>query len=268
MCNVSPMPSTNPHPFDLTSRRAVITGAGQGVGAAIARYLAEAGADVAVNDRVAERAQAVVDELTAAGHSAVAAPFDVTDFDAVTAALDGLGGVDVLVNNAGNAGGDGWTSMAPFAETDPAEWQPFIAVNLFGVMHCVRAALPAMIERRWGRIITIISDAGRIGEPNMAAYAAAKGGAAALTRSVAREVGRHGITANNISLGTMRTPLTEQRWAGTDHAEQAAALKPYIIRRPGQPNDVAGLALYLASPAAEWVTGQTYPMNGGYSLAL
>jgi 3-oxoacyl-[acyl-carrier protein] reductase len=125
-----------------------------------------------------------------------------------------------------------------------------------------------MIERRWGRVITIISDAGRVGEPSMGAYAAAKGGAAALTRSVAREVGRYGITANNISLGTMRTPLSEERWATASESDKAALLKPYIVRRPGSPDDVAGLALYLASPAGEWITAQTYPVNGGYSVAL
>lgn len=254
--------------LDLTGRRALVTGAGQGVGAAIVALLADAGATVAVNDLVAERAERHAAVLAASGADAVAAPFDVTDFEQLTECIDRLGGVDILVNNAGNAGGDTWTAMVPFAETSPADWQPFVAVNLFGVMHCVRAALPSMIDHGWGRIVTIISDASRVGEPKMAAYAAAKAGAAGLTRSVAKEVGRHGITANNISLGTMRTPLTEASWIDADQSDVASRLRGYAVRRPGLPEDVAGLVGYLVSPGASWITGQTIPLNGGYSLAL
>jgi NAD(P)-dependent dehydrogenase (short-subunit alcohol dehydrogenase family) len=252
--------------LDLTGRRALVTGAGQGVGAAIATLLADAGATVAVNDLVAERAEMQAAALRERGAHAVAAPFDVTDFAQVTAAVEGLGGIDILVNNAGNAGGDTWPGMVPFAQTSPADWQPFLAVNLFGVMHCVRAVLPSMIATGWGRVVTIISDAARVGESNMAAYATAKGGAAALTRSVAKEVARHGVTANNISLGTMRTPLTEASWAAASAEEIAARLRAYPIRRPGQPDDVAGLVGYLVG--ASWITGQTIPLNGGYSVAL
>jgi 3-oxoacyl-[acyl-carrier protein] reductase len=99
-------------------------------------------------------------------------------------------------------------------------------------------------------------------------YAAAKAGAAGLTRSIANEVGRHGITANNIALGTMRTPLSEASWVGLDEREVAARMKGYAVRRPGLPDDVAALVGYLASPAASWITGQTIPLNGGYSSAL
>ena len=211
-----------PVTLDLTGRRALVTGAGQGVGAAIADLLAAAGATVAVNDVVVDRAEHHAAELRRVGGDAVAAPFDVTDFDQVTAAVDGLGGVDILVNNAGNAGADAWPGMVPFAETSPADWQPFLDVNLHGVLHCVRAALPSMIHGGWGRIVTIISDAARVGEARMAVYAAAKAGAAGLMRSVANEVGRHGVTANNISLGTMRTPLTEASWTDADERDVAA----------------------------------------------
>src|SRR5690606_31802829 len=126
-----------------------------------------------------------------------------------------------------------------------------------------RATLPGMIAGGWGRIVTIVSDAARVGEPMMAVYAAAKAGAAGLTRSIANEVGRHGVTANNISLGTMRTPLTEASWAGLDERSAAARLKGYAVRRPGLPDDVAALVGYLVSPAASWITGQTIPLNGG-----
>ena len=254
--------------LDLSGRRALVTGAGQGVGAAIAALLADAGATVAVNDLVAARAEQQAADLRQAGGGAVAAPFDVTNFEQLSDVVAGLGGVDILVNNAGNAGGDTWPGMKAFAETSPSDWQPFLAVNLYGVMNCVRAALPSMIAGGWGRIVTIISDASRVGEPKMAAYAAAKAGAAGLTRSVSKEVGRHGITANNISLGTMRTPLTEASWVDADEREVATRLRGYPVRRPGQPDDVAGLVGYLVSPGASWITGQTIPLNGGYSVAL
>ncbi|MDO8389526.1 MAG: SDR family oxidoreductase [Actinomycetota bacterium] len=254
--------------IDLSGRRALITGSGQGVGAAIAATLAEAGAEVVVNDLVPERAEAGAAALRAQGHAAQAAAFDVTDLSAVSAAFARVGAIDILVNNAGNAGGDGWTAMTPFHTTSPADWSKFINVNLYGVMNCVHAALPGMIQGKWGRVVTIISDAGRVGEPSMAAYAAAKGGAAAFTRAVAHEVGRHNITANNISLGTMRTPLSEDRWATISEADAKVVLQRYLVRRPGLPADVAALALYLASDGAEWVTAQTYPLNGGYSSAL
>jgi len=252
--------------IELSGLRALVTGSGQGVGLGIARMLASAGAEVVVNDLGAERAAAAADGIRAAGGKAIAATFDVTSYAAVTAGIDGVGGIDILVNNAGNAGGEGWPGMRAFVETEPADWEPFLRVNLYGVMNCVRAALPHMIEKRYGRIVTIVSDAGRIGESHMGAYCAAKAGAAGLTRGVAREVGRHGITANNIALGTMRTPMSEALWSNPDSPQAKALLKPYIIRRPGDPSDPAGLTAYLVSPMASWITGQTFPVNGGFSV--
>jgi 3-oxoacyl-[acyl-carrier protein] reductase len=124
-----------------------------------------------------------------------------------------------------------------------------------------------MIERQWGRVITIVSDAARVGESHMAAYCAAKAGAAGFSRGVALEVGRHGVTVNNISLGTMKTPVSAAMWETPDSPQAKALMQRYVIRRPGEPEDVAGLALYLASPMASWITGQTYPLNGGFSFA-
>lgn len=254
--------------LDLTGRRVLVTGGGQGVGRGVALGFASAGAEVVVNDVRVERAAEVADEILGLGGSAEPSAFDVTDYAAVAAAVDATGGVDVLVNNAGNAGVEGFGGRGVFAETEPGDWEPFLRVNLYGVMNCTRAVLPGMIAASWGRVITIVSDAGRMGDANMAAYSAAKAGAAGLTRALARETGRHGITVNNIALGTMRTPATEAFWANPDEPSAKAMLRHYVVRRPGVPEDVAPLAVFLASPHASWITGQTYPLNGGFSFAL
>ena len=252
--------------IDLRGHRAVVTGAGQGVGRGVAHTLASAGAEVLVNDFVAERAVAVVEELTALGATAAAVPFDVSDYDAVHEAL-GDAGADIIVNNAGNAGPEGFT-FSPFADSSPADWSRYFAVNLFGVLHCTRAVLPGMIEHGWGRVVTIVSEAGRSGEPGLAAYSAAKAGAAGFTRSIAREVGRHGINVNNVALASIDSSGMMAR-ADLPPAEierQKKQLRAYILRRYGRPDDVAAMCLFLVSPLADWITGQTYPVNGGYSV--
>jgi NAD(P)-dependent dehydrogenase (short-subunit alcohol dehydrogenase family) len=246
--------------IDLTGQRALVTGAGQGVGRELARTLGLAGAYVHVNDVVAERSDAVVAEIRSEGGSAESAPFDVTDFDAVQSQMDS--DVDILVNNAGNAGTQAW-EFAPFAETIPEDWDRYLQVNLLGVMNCTRAALPGMISRQHGRVVTIISDAARFGDANMAPYVAAKAGAAGFTRAVAREVGRYGITVNNVALGSVRTEPS-----GTDRERDQRILRSYIIRRFGRPEDVAPLVALLASPLSSWITGQTFPVNGGYTVNL
>lgn len=255
--------------IDLVGKRALITGAGQGVGLATAHALARAGAEIIVNDIRAEQADAAVAELVGAGGAAVALPFDVTSWEQVEAAISGCGRIDILVNNAGNAGAAGFTGMVNFVDSDPADWERFFAINLFGVMHCTKAALPSMIETGSGRIVTIISDAARNGEAKLSSYAAAKAGAAGFCRSIAREVGRHAITVNCISLGNIATPTTAPPPPETpeEHEREKAFLRPYVIRRRGKPDDVAGLVTYLASPLAEWVTGQTYALNGGYTFS-
>ncbi len=252
--------------IDLSGKRALVTGAGQGVGRAISRYLAAAGAEVLVNDIARDRADEVVAELTADG-KARSAIFDVTDWDSVSRVVDEMGPIDILVNNAGNAGTAGWEGMRPFHETDPADWRRFIDINLYGVMHCVRAVLPGMIDRTNGRIVTVVSDAGRYGDPYLAPYAASKAGAAGLSRSVAREVGRYGITVNCVALGTIIPPDVDPD-ADLQDEQTKRIVKSYVIRRRGQPDDVAGIVTYLASAHASWITGQTYPVNGGYSFAL
>jgi 3-oxoacyl-[acyl-carrier protein] reductase len=257
--------------FGLAGKRALVTGAGQGVGEGIARMLAAAGAEVLVNDLVADRAQAVADAIGADGGSASEAAFDVTDYDAVHEAFGRLGQVDILVNNAGNAGSEGFGRLAGFVDTSPTDWAKYFGVNLYGVMNCVHAGLPAMIAAKWGRIVTVVSDASRVGEAQMAAYGAAKSGAAGFSRCIAHEVGRHGITVNNVSLGTMRTPISAGFWDSTEDAavaQKKAMMASYLVRRPGEPEDPAWVIAMLASPHSAWITGQTIPVNGGYSFAL
>jgi NAD(P)-dependent dehydrogenase (short-subunit alcohol dehydrogenase family) len=254
--------------IDCSAKRALVTGAGQGVGREVARYLARAGAMVLVNDLVDERCESVVAEIRQEGLAAESLAFDVTSWEQIQAAIEKSGGVDILVNNAGNAGATGSFGLKTVAEEQPEEWAAFLKINLDGVMLCTRAVLPQMIEQGGGRIITVISDSARTGEPRMAAYAAAKAGAAGFLRSVASEVGRHGITANCIALGTMRTPLTGEDLEETNPEFLNKLLRNYAIRRRGEPADVAGLVAYLASPMASWLTGQTIPLNGGLSMAL
>jgi NAD(P)-dependent dehydrogenase (short-subunit alcohol dehydrogenase family) len=263
-----------PFTIDLAGRRALVTGGGQGIGRATAHALAEAGASVVVNDVVADRADGVAAEIRDTGREAEGAAFDVTDRRAVRRAVDELGGVDILVNNAGNAGTEGFGPLVPFADTHPDTWDRYLRVNLYGVMYCTHAALPAMIARGEGRIVTVVSDAGRFGDAYLAPYAAAKAGAAGFCRSVAREVGRHGITVNCVSLGSVGSPTASPAATAATEPDQPddeatrRRLRRYIIRRPGEPADVAAMVTYLASPLASWITGQTYPVNGGYTLSL
>jgi NAD(P)-dependent dehydrogenase (short-subunit alcohol dehydrogenase family) len=261
--------------LDLGGRVAFVTGAGRGAGRSIALTLARHNAGgIAVNDFQPERAASVVAEIEALGVPALAVPADVGDHAAVrsamAAAAAALGPVAALVNNAGNAGPHNAMGRAPlFWETDPDEWERYLHTNLKGVMNCCHAALPQMVTQGSGRIVTIVSDAGRVGEPKLAAYSAAKAGAAGFMRAIAREVGRFGITANAVSLSALEPPLDEPRRAEFLASEQAKTLvSRYAIRRLGRPEDVANMVLFLCSDAAGWITGQTYPVNGGYSFAV
>jgi NAD(P)-dependent dehydrogenase (short-subunit alcohol dehydrogenase family) len=262
-------------PLDMCGRIAFVTGAGQGAGRAIALALARHNAGgIAVNDFVPERAAAVAEEIRALGVAALAVPADVGDYSAVRSALaaaaNALGPVTALVNNAGNAGPNFAMGRAPlFWETDPKDWDRYFRTNLQGVMNCCHAALPGMVANNSGRIVTIVSDAGRVGEARLAAYSAAKAGAAGFMRSIAREAGRFGITANAISLSTLEPQLDEPAKSEFLASEQAKSMSSrYAIRRLGQPDDVANMTLFLCSSAAGWITGQTYPVNGGYSFAV
>jgi len=260
--------------LDLAGRPALVTGAGQGVGRQIALHFAAHNAGgVIVNDYVLERAESVVEEIKQAGGKAIALQADVSDFenvkDMVAKAEADFGKIGVLVNNAGNAGANPDPDLRkPFWETTPDVWNSFIGVNLYGVMNCTAAVVPGMIERQQpGRLITIISDAGRYGDAGLEIYAGAKAGAAGFMRACARSLGRFNITANNIAIALTATPAVENRLKA-DEATYKKMMSHYVVRRPGRPDDIANMALFLASDASSWITGQTYPVNGGFTFAL
>jgi NAD(P)-dependent dehydrogenase (short-subunit alcohol dehydrogenase family) len=243
--------------FDLSGRVAVVTGAGQNVGAGIARALAAQGATVYVNDIVEERAQQTVDAIVAAGGAASTAPFDVTNYDAVTDAIGAggaIGTVDILVNNAGNGGAEGM-GLTQFRDSEPAGWMGAINVNLFGVLHCSRAVINGMCERGFGRVVTISSGAGITGlRIGVSPYAAGKGGAIAFMRHLAIENARDGVTANTLALGLMQPE---------NSGPVDALAKQIPVGRTGTPEDVGFACVYLASNEASWITGQTIHLDGG-----
>ena len=240
--------------FDLHGRTALVTGAGQNVGAGIAQALAAQGAAVVVNDIVGERAEASASEIVGTGGSATASVFDVTDLAAVDAAAATMGPIDILVNNAGNGGAEQMPVTA-FVEMAPELWEGPIRVNLYGVLHCCRALVPGMLERGWGRVITISSGAGTGGvNIGVSPYSAGKGAGLAFTRTLALEVAGSGVTANSIALGLMTMPdptITEHLARGIP------------IGRTGVPEDAAAACIWLASDEASWVTAQTVQVNGG-----
>lgn len=243
--------------FDLTGRTALVTGAGQGVGAGIARALASRGARVAVNDLFEDRAAATVAAIRAGGGEAATAIFDVCDHAAVVAGVEraeaAIGPIDVLVNNAGVPPG---MAVAQFLETRPEQWKKFVDLNTYGVMNCTHVLARGMVERGWGRVVTISSGAGTVGIPlGITAYGAGKGGGIAFLRHFAMEVAGRGVTANSIAIGMIDNH--------TDPTVTAHMAKTVPVGRLGRPEDIAALCIYLASNEAAWMTGQTLQLNGG-----
>jgi 2-hydroxycyclohexanecarboxyl-CoA dehydrogenase len=245
----------------LEGRVALVTGAGRGMGRAIAERLAAEGARVAVTD--VDRATAE-DTASALGPTACAIHLDVTDPASVASAVEKatgvLGPVDVLVNNAG------WDHMAPFLETDPELWDRIIDINLKGPLHCARAILPGMVERRSGRVVNISSDAGRVGSTGEAVYSATKAGLVGFTKTLAREMARFRITVNVVCPGPTDTPLLDDL-LGQGNERLIDALRRAIpLGRLGQPADVAAAVAFLASDDASFITGQTLSVSGGLTM--
>jgi NAD(P)-dependent dehydrogenase (short-subunit alcohol dehydrogenase family) len=235
-------------------RVALVTGAGQGVGAGIATTLAAAGATVGVNDLHADRAGAVAARINAAGGTASPCVGDVTDLDAVLEMVARLasdvGPVDILVNNAGIPA-DGFVPR-PFRAMPVSDWDRFVRLNLYGVLHGVKATVDGMCERGWGRIVTVSSEAGRMGLPSgISLYGASKAAAIGFSRHLALELVDTGVTANCVALGLMATGPDDDR------------RPPWPTTRLGDAGDVAAAVAFLASDDAEWITGQVLGVNGG-----
>jgi 3-oxoacyl-[acyl-carrier protein] reductase len=268
----------------LRDKVAIVTGAGRGIGRAIVLTLAEEGAEVAVNDVFQERAQAVVAEVKAKGGQAIAAVADVTDgaqvAEMVARVVKEWGTVHILVNNAGiparSAEEAGGAFGGPyFSQQDQAAWDQVMNVVTYGVLNCSRAVLDHMSNQGWGRIINIISDAGRVGEPRLATYSMAKAGVTGLTKALAKEMGRYRITVNCVSPSTTETETTASLFEAARQSQEGAARLEAIGRqyplykglgRLGQPQDIANAVAFLASDRAEWITGQVLSVNGGYCM--
>ena len=251
--------------IDLSGRRALVTGGGNGVGTEICSALVRAGAFVWVNDIYEDRAAAVAADL---GGDAYARPVkaDVTSPLKITRMREATGPVDILVNNAGIPT-SGFGELKLFVDTSPEDWEDAMRLNLGAVLHVTHAYVGAMVDAGWGRIVTIVSDAGRRGERFQAIYGAAKAGAMGFVRGVAAEVGAHGVTANCVALGTMKTGVMEDALVTNPDLERKL-VRPYTIQRLGRPSDPALLVALLCSEAGSWITGQVYPVDGGYSSAL
>ena len=250
--------------FDLSGQTALVTGAARGIGEAIARRLAAAGARVAVCDVNLEGARLVAASINVQAGASQASPqalavfLDVTHYGSVTAAvaeiLDRTGRLDILVNNAGIAG-----RAAPLWEQTDEDWHQVMAINLTGVFYCCRAVVPHMRERRYGRIVNIASIAGKEGNPNMTAYSASKAGVIGFTKALAKEVALDGICVNAVTPAVVRTPILEQLTPA--QIEYMTSRIP--MRRTGTPEEIAAVVHFLASPDSSFVTGQVYDASGG-----
>ncbi len=245
----------------MDGKIAIVTGAGRGIGRGIAEKLAAEGATVVASD---------VDEATAAetaqvlGGDAIGQAADVASRESVdtmvAAVHDRFGRIDVLVNNAG------YDKVGPFVDSDPADWDRIIGINLYGVLHTSKAVLPIMVEQGGGRVVNLASDAGRVGSSGEAVYSAAKGGIIAFTKTTAREMARHQIAVNCVCPGPTDTALFASVTEDNPKLRDAL-IKAIPLRRLAQPADLANAVAFLASDEAAYITGQTLSVSGGLSMS-
>ncbi len=251
----------------MHTRAAIVTGGGRGIGRAIALALARDGRSVAVADVLADEARAVAAGIAEGGGNAVAVELDVTDPASVQGgigtAVGALGPLEILVNNAG------WDELRPFTDTDEQFWERVLDVNFKGALRMTHALLPAMVERGFGRIVSIGSDAGRVGSSLESVYAGAKGGLIAFTKTIAREAARHGVTANTVCPGPTDTPMLAGIAAAGQDAERVigAMTRAVPMRRLARPEEVAAAVAFFASEQASFITGQTLSVSGGLTMA-
>jgi 2-hydroxycyclohexanecarboxyl-CoA dehydrogenase len=250
----------------LENKTVIVTGGGGGIGGATCHRFAAEGAKVAVFDMNVEAAERVANEIKAAGGTAQAFKCTITDraeVDAAVAAAEAaLGPIAVLVNNAG------WDVFKPFLKTVPAEWDKLIAINLTGALHMHHAVLPGMVERKYGHIVNVASDAARGGSSGEAVYAACKGGLVALSKTLAREHARQGITVNVVCPGPTDTALLVGVAEGArDPAKLIEAFRSAIpLGRLGQPDDLASAIVFFGSDDASFITGQVISVSGGLTM--
>jgi len=250
----------------LKGRTALVTGAGRGIGRAIALALAREGCQVAVADILPRSAESVAGEVEALGVKALAVPVDLTRGDevrqAVADVLGQFGQLDILVNNVG------WDRMALFLDTDEALWDRLIAVNFKALLHVCRAALPHMVARGSGKVVNIASDAGRVGSSGEAVYSGTKGAVIAFSKALAREMARHRITVNVVCPGLTETPLLQslREQSPTTAKILDAVTRATPLGRVAAPEEIAGAVVFLASPDADFITGQTLSVSGGLTM--
>ena len=228
----------------LKGKTAIVTGGAAGIGAAIVERFRQEGTNVVIFDLNGER------------------KVDITDYEAVKRAVADAGPVDILVNNAG------WDMFKPFLKTDPAFWQKIISINLVGAMNMLHCVLPGMVARGGGKVVSVASDAGRVGSSGEAVYSACKGGIIALTKTLARELASKGVRLNTVCPGLTETNMLTEFMKGAGNPEKLAEAyrRAIPIGRLGKPDDIPGAILFLASDDAEFITGQTLSVSGGLTM--
>jgi len=248
----------------LSGKVAIVTGAAQGIGRAIAMRLAAEGAAVAIADIKYDVAERTAAEIRAAGGKASAIRLDVTSLESAVAAADAVerdfGPIDILVNNAG------WDKIEPFVASEPATWDKVIAINFRGVLNCCKAIVPRMQARGSGRIVSISSDAARVGSTGESVYAGCKAAIIGFSKTLAREVARNHINVNVVCPGPTDTQLLKDAMAGREGVLDAMA-RTIPLRRLGKPEDLAGAVAFLVSPDADYATGQVLSVSGGLTMA-
>lgn len=239
---------------------AVVTGGASGIGQATAEALAQEGATVCIGDVARDRGEAAAAAIRKSGRKAEYFYLDLTNADSINAFKDAVlnkfGRVDILVNGAG------WGKTSPFVEGDDAFWEKVINLNFVGPMRLTKALLPQMMERKSGRIVSISSDAGRVGSLGETVYSGAKAGLIGFTKGLAREGARYNVTANCVCPGPTDTPLL----AAVPEKYREAFIKAIPMRRFGKPQEVAAAVAYFAAPEAEYVTGQVLSVSGGLTM--